>query len=543
MVVSILDSEINYFENKKLENNDRLYNAPIFSLEYEGEPITIGVGNYKTHFINDKIIFFPIYLIIDDNVDTQIGLYEANSSDLSIIIDEEGDIDISRLGEPLFYQFTKKKIDSLGNFPKSNIVSELGSDTESESGSESGSESESDTESNETLEENTPLFLFDKINIKEENYKEGHIWIQNYLKNNSFSINFESETSCIYKIVCMAFASVGKKVNETFIKEKISNKIDFSTYTLFKTQFDILNSKYNEENNKLKEIKNLYEKLKDDMKQTTTRTQHKEYIEKGEKLLKKFEKYKKNRQSILVLLKDWDFMKRIENENQFKDKIKSCDFWNNKWMLQILERVLSCKFIIFQQNMYSNNNFDEVLYCNPIVFTQEFKPSFYIMINDSNNKYQIILYKNTSIFNYNQLPNEVKKCITDKCVESNTSVFSLIPEFRSISTSEEVSTSLYNSNIIFQLYERSYDKPYPGKGSGEKIPEKDELEFIELSQIKDWRRRLFDFWQKKEFNEEFKEILVKTKDALLNEYRIGKSPIKMEELMKMREKIIKTDLY
>ena len=59
----------------------------------------------------------------------------------------------------------------------------------------------------------------------------------------------------------MAFASVGKKVNETFVKEKISNKIDFSTYTLFKTQFDILDSKYNEENNKLKELIKYYKLL------------------------------------------------------------------------------------------------------------------------------------------------------------------------------------------------------------------------------------------------------------------------------------------
>ena len=108
------------------------------------------------------------------------------------------------------------------------------------------------------------------------------------------------------------------------------------------------------------------------------------------------------------------------------------------------------------------------------------------------------------------------------CMEKNSGLFSLIPDFQNFKKSKssnnksEISTSpfenenvnenyddelsetklrgLYDDNIVFQFYSESASNKVPGKGSGEKIPNESIIEFKELSTIPDWRRKLSNFW-------------------------------------------------
>lgn len=64
----------------------------------------------------------------------------------------------------------------------------------------------------------------------------------------------------------------------------------------------------------------------------------------------------------------------------------------------------------------------------------------------------------------------------------------------SVETVESAESSdLYNPNTVFQFYFRSSEKPKPGKGSGEKIPDGDKARFTDLASMKGWRRVLSDF--------------------------------------------------
>ena len=94
-------------------------------------------------------------------------------------------------------------------------------------------------------------------------------------------------------------------------------------------------------------------------------------------------------------------------------------------------------------------------------------------------------------------------------MEKNAGPFSIIPDFQKLKAShsknaikeavyEDISESkvrgLYNDDIVFQFYSKSLDKPLPGKGSGEKIPNDRLREYSELATIPQWRKKLSNFW-------------------------------------------------
>ena len=107
MVNSKLNPEINYIENRGLDPEDLEFDAQPWEVNMLGEDITIALGNPKYKHVKQNIIYYPIYLIKNDQVDTQIGVYEIISDQLASLLDEDDDLYIDAL-EPLLYSFVNK---------------------------------------------------------------------------------------------------------------------------------------------------------------------------------------------------------------------------------------------------------------------------------------------------------------------------------------------------------------------------------------------------------------------------------------------------
>jgi predicted NAD-dependent protein-ADP-ribosyltransferase YbiA (DUF1768 family) len=113
------------------------------------------------------------------------------------------------------------------------------------------------------------------------------------------------------------------------------------------------------------------------------------------------------------------------------------------------------------------------------------------------------------IFKFSEIPYDVKKLIYEKCLEKNAGPFDIIPDFQKFKASQKKTVikeaqyddlsesklrGLYNDDIVFQFYSKSLDKPLPGKGSGEKIPNDRLREYAALASIPQWRKKLSNFW-------------------------------------------------
>ena len=112
MVQSKIIENINYKEQKGIDLNDINKEASIYEIPFEKSIINVAIGNadfqYRTKE-HDNIVVFPIYFVKDDKVIEKIGVYEVETNDISSLYDEEEDLDIGKLSDPLFFSYATTK--------------------------------------------------------------------------------------------------------------------------------------------------------------------------------------------------------------------------------------------------------------------------------------------------------------------------------------------------------------------------------------------------------------------------------------------------
>lgn len=540
MVVSKIVKNINYSEYKKLDSEDIEHNATTFDIELLEFDVVIAIGREKYTFIEKNIVYFPIYLIKDEMVYSQIGIYEIKSNDLISVVDDDGDLNLELVDDPLLYSFVNKnylskilKTDDTKH-DKTNLdnLNKESTDSDDETKYDSDDPDDPDNSINKKNETNKliinkesiesllkddshEIFEEDKTvnidEIKEINDSEEIIsntapWIQQYMKSSNYSIqDNEGGGDCLFAVIRDAFNSIGKKTTVNKLRDILASNADDEIFYNYKQHFDMYESSANESKIVMTQLENKQKTLKKELSKNKNRSKQLDIIEQGKENLERYNKLKEEVKSTQQLKNEFEFMRGVDNLEDFKSKLKSCEFWAETWAISTLERVLNIKLILLSHENFIQGDIDNVILCgqlNDAVLENKktFNPEYYIIADYNGIHYKLIKYKHRSILKQNEIPSRLKQNIIDKCCENDKGPYSIIENFKSKTITptqksevvEPIHQNLYDDSTIFQFYDKSSLKPFPGKGNGEKINEEKTKLFTELNKIKNWRKMLSD---------------------------------------------------
>lgn len=527
MVLSKINSDISYPELKSVDSNDldndsNLYQIPIHRVE-----VVIAVGNAKRTYEKQRVLCFPIYLVKHNNKVIQIGMYEIKSTSSSKAYLKDGNLNIEPL-EPLIYSFATK------DFLLKNRLVPPEDDIKDEE------EDEEDEKEKEELEEEEDEYIIPEIRkdifvkiqgvpipkmLSEESAKQAKdirdkyresdsdLWICTFMQNPKYGIqDNEGGGDCLFATIRDAFASIAQQTTVQKLRNKLADQVTSTIYNNYKETYDVLTASVASDTNNIKRLKNEYTLMQQKMVSVIDRDEKAMIVQQASQVKKEHDQLVKEKKMSSVLLGDYKFMKKVETMEAFKKIIKTPEFWADAWAISTLEHVLNIKLIILNSSVYHSTDEKNVLQCGQRVSdeAESFVPEFYIIVDYTGDHYKLISYKKKRIFKFTELPYDIKVLIHDKCMERNAGPFAMIPDFKKFKSSslsrkgggakeyEDMTESklrgLYNDDVVFQFYANSLDKPLPGKGNGEKIPNNVLISYSELATIPQWRKKLSNFW-------------------------------------------------
>ena len=337
-------------------------------------------------------------------------------------------------------------------------------------------------------------------------------WIEKFMQNREFNIvETASNGDCLFDSIRIAFSQIGYKTTIEKLRAVIARELTDEQYELYRTLY--LNSVIEKEDieRKMKTLVKTIDELKKRLAKTADNSDRKRIIASAKEIETQYKGLKGNLIFSNEMIEETGFMKGIDTIDGLREFIKTPSFWADSWTISILEERLGMKLLIFSEKSYDNGDQHNVFHCgnetsNHIIPS----PNHYVMVTYSGKHYRIISYKNKYIFTFSEIPYDVKVQVVIKCLERNSGAFYKIQDFRNFKSKlgvpagegsrdsdeeiDEQHESKYDKDIVFMYYNRSNGAPKAGKGSGERIHEKDILEYAELNKTKDWRKKLDDYW-------------------------------------------------
>lgn len=560
MVKSRLHKDIQYKETYAIDPDDIGFETSIYEITLFDEDVEIALGKPKYEYSSKHIIYFPIYLLVDEDPVSKIGIYELRDNEMIQSIDEDEDYQINEKNVILYIKkdyYTKimkrTKKDRpipLSTPPTQPVASATLPPTPPQQddvftlkipeGKQSPAVKVAEAATKNGIFVNNPAVppsppLPEETAEMAAEYKkqftEGprNIWLKNFMKNDNYNIiDNEGGGDCFFAVIRDAFKQIGKDTTVEKLRALLSREATEELYQNYRSLYMMFLGNFQENEKKLKSIKDNSKIIKKRITNSDDKRVNEDLLQQAKKLVAEYKDVEKENMLVREYMQEFDFMKDITNLEKLREFIQTRDFWADTWAISTLEKLINIKVVIFSQQSFQEGDLDSVLKCGQLNDSDlerqgNFKPDFYIMTAyKNNNHYMLITYKDKNIFKFAEVPFGVKSLVVNKCMERNSGPYYLIEDFRALKTrlglppnegeyesDEDVDEGdtnktsqlhdmdLYTKDVVFQFYSKSDPKPKAGRGNGEKIPDIRLLDFTELNKIPNWRRMLDDSWSTK----------------------------------------------
>jgi predicted NAD-dependent protein-ADP-ribosyltransferase YbiA (DUF1768 family) len=407
MVRSRLDSSINYPELKSLDpldTEEHNYKAPLYEASVLGINTIIGIGQVNNTFISKNIVYIPIYLIKNDKVISQIGVYEMMQDTIPSLLDDEDEINPEKAPPPLIYSFVTKSLiqkavyipKNLEDKPKPKLKPIEKEKTSSRPASAIavvskslasasaavGSENEDTDSDDEFMKAAIRASLIDQVPadvpLKSEipripvqtveqfeadkgRYKRNkdQPWIQSYYENNYFqTVRNPGGGDCFFYAICQAVRSIDSDTDISVIKLRrmLSAAVTENEYRVYRDIYDQISKEISDLNSKYQENMTQNDELKERLAGAKSILEKREIKALSTTLLSECEEIKLQVRDAKENLELVRFMKGVKSLSDMRSIILTSDYWVDEWGISALEFLLNFKFIILSQRDYNGNN-------------------------------------------------------------------------------------------------------------------------------------------------------------------------------------------
>ena len=552
---NIYPTKINYNESKQIDIEDIKHCSSRYETTFFTVPIEIALGKEKYTYSVHNVIYFSVYLIIDNKIKDRIGIVEIESNRFIDSLDEDGDFILDN-GNLIFFVDNDyiigmmKEVVDLTEEPNSDDENEdsddelepiqikddivLG-DIESLDGDDTedvlivdipvGKRS-SVAEKTEKELENGLFEIMDPLptieTLVEENkemseqikrdYKPSpkQLWIEKYMKNTNYNIiDNEGSGDCFFAVIRDAYKHIGKKTTVEKLRALLSSEANEEIFKEYRMLYNGFNSQTEEMEDEMKKLKKSAQILKSRSKGSITREQSKDLLDEANKVIELYKQKVTDKNEIKQLMTEFEYMKDIRTLDEFKDFIKTRYYWADTWAISTLERLLNIKVIIMSEIAYKNGDLDSVLSCGQLNDDElekqgGFKPDYYIITSYTGSHYTLIDYKEKGMLKFSEVPYDIKALIVNKCMERNAGPYYMIQDMRNFKTKIGLSANEgeplnddddYNN---MDLYDKDIVFMYYNNSSPQPYPGKGSGEKIKDVNIMDFNKlNKLKNWRKK----------------------------------------------
>ena len=396
--------KINYNENKAVDEEDIGHASSLYEIKLFDMPIEIGIGKEKYTYSAHNIVYYSIYLIIDDEIKSRIGIVEFDSNKVIDNIDEDGDLKLEN-GKMLFF-ITKEYLYKIFDKIKKQPISDTETTGEIEKIEKQDVNIDQDvivlddepdsiidlTDEDSVMQVNIPADKKSTTSTSIESILENGIfeeirgfevpdtlptetkemsdqiksaytvsskqkWIAKFMKNMNYDIiDNEGCGDCFFAVIRDAFEQIGKKTTVTKLRAILSDEVTENMFQEYRSIYNAFNGQCQELDSELKTLKKTIQTLKSRSDKSTNKEENKSILDEANTVVEKYKQLTLEKKDAKQLLTEFEYMKDLNTIDAFKTYIKSSSFWADTWAISTIERILNIKIIILSEMAYKNGD-------------------------------------------------------------------------------------------------------------------------------------------------------------------------------------------